>query len=233
MSVVGKSGMVAEAALKSLAALLLDLVPRAAAERASVRWKPDGSPVTNADLLFEAAIEDHLRRSLPDLQFVSEEREVRFVRDWSGWTAVVDPLDGTENFISGIPVWGTSVSLWKEGEHQGSLLAMPEMGLQAVTGDSPPRFTSRVAGLSSSFAGRIEGGPESESRIFGCSTFNLYLAAHGSFASFENDSGAHAWDIQAGIMIALEAGRTVHIDGQHYDATLLDPSRKHRFRVSD
>ena len=219
--------------LRSLVAVLGELLPRAAAERASVRWKPDGSPVTNADLLLEAAIEEHLRGALPDLQFVSEEREVQFSRDWAGWTAIVDPLDGTENFISGIPVWGTSVSLWQSGEHRGSLLAMPEMGIQAITGDALPRFSSRVSGLSSSFSGRIDGGPESETRIFGCATFNLYLAATRAFSSFENSSGAHSWDIQAGIMLALDAGRTVKVDGEHYDASLLDPTRKYRFRISD
>ena len=233
MPVADESRALAQATLHSLSASLVELLPRVFSERASVRWKADGSPVTEADLLLEAEIEADLSQNLPDLQFVSEEREIRFDRDWSGWTAVVDPLDGTENFVSGIPVWGTSVSLWRGGEHCGSLLSMPELGIRAVTGDSMPHFASRVSGLSSSFSGTVVGGPESEARIFGCSTFNLYLAAIGSFASFENSSGAHAWDIQAGVMLAREAGRTIHIDGEHYDARLLDPSRKYRLRISD
>ena len=39
----------------------------------------------------------------------------------AGWIAVLDPIDGTENFCSGLKEWGVSLSIWQGARHAGSL----------------------------------------------------------------------------------------------------------------
>src|SRR5690349_11205306 len=93
-------------------ALVAASLPELVARRHDVRWKADGSPVTEADVLLECRIADWLAARLPGLVLVGEES---FAGDWTGhdgWIALLDPIDGTENFCSGLKEWGVSLSLW-------------------------------------------------------------------------------------------------------------------------
>src|SRR5690606_37601568 len=104
--------------------------------RFSVSYKEDGSPVTEADTLIESVIRNHLSMLLPDLTFVGEESFNQPVSLRSGgYHAILDPIDGTENFCSGLKEWGIALTLWHGPNHLGSLLYMPELGEHLMTGD--------------------------------------------------------------------------------------------------
>ena len=66
-------------------------------------------PVTDADRDCEQFLRDAMARELPDYGFFGE--EAGYTRGDSGLTWVVDPIDGTRSFISGVPLWGTLVGL--------------------------------------------------------------------------------------------------------------------------
>ena len=76
----------------------------------TVDRKADRSVVTEADRRAEAAVADLLRHERPDHALVGEEFG-RSGPDESPWTWIVDPIDGTSNFVRGIPVWATLVAL--------------------------------------------------------------------------------------------------------------------------
>src|SRR5215831_9401580 len=73
-----------------------------------VSSKPDTTPVTDADRAVEAAIRQRLARERPGDAVVGEEFGATGTgpRRW-----VVDPIDGTKNFVRGVPVWATLIAL--------------------------------------------------------------------------------------------------------------------------
>lgn len=74
----------------------------------AVRLKADRSEVTEFDLAAERAVVGLLRQSRPDDGFITEEHPAQPTR--SGITWVVDPIDGTRNFVRGIPCFGCTVA---------------------------------------------------------------------------------------------------------------------------
>ncbi|MBX2880803.1 MAG: histidinol-phosphatase [Granulosicoccus sp.] len=71
-------------------------------------------PVTEADRLAELAIRDSLRKDFPDIGFFGEEHEALAGSSDLLW--VVDPIDGTRAFMSGMPLWGTLIGLFNGQE---------------------------------------------------------------------------------------------------------------------
>lgn len=80
-------------------------------------------PVTAADRSAEAAMRALIRKSFPDHGIIGEEygnerTEAQFV-----W--VLDPIDGTKSFISGMPAWGTLIALMRDGEPVYGMMSQP------------------------------------------------------------------------------------------------------------
>ncbi|MCM3656286.1 histidinol phosphatase [Agromyces mediolanus] len=90
-----------------------------------VRTKPDRTPVTEADLAVERAIRDRLALARPDDGIIGEEfgTEGSTSRQW-----IVDPIDGTANFLRGVPVWGTLIALAIDGVPVVGVVSAPAMG---------------------------------------------------------------------------------------------------------
>jgi histidinol-phosphatase len=90
-----------------------------------VEYKGDRSPVTRADRECEQQVASVLRSAFPDYGIVGEEfgeREGRGAR----W--IVDPIDGTKNFIRGIPYFATLIGLEEEGEVVAGVVYAPASG---------------------------------------------------------------------------------------------------------
>lgn len=221
------------ALLDGVRALVDESLPDLLARRGEVSWKADGSPVTGADLLLERRIANWLAARLPGLVLAGEES---FGGQWpghDGWVALLDPIDGTENFCSGLKEWGVSLSLWQGPEHRGSLLLLPELGEGLASGEPVAYARSRITGFSSSLspdilAGLAQGG---EARILGCAVYNLYNVTRGALARFVNPKGAHAWDLAAGLMLAREHGCDILVDEAPYDGSFLPPDRRYRIDI--
>lgn len=202
-------------------------------QRFRVAWKRDGSPVTDADLAIESAIHNHLRERLGEIEFVGEESHRAQPAVPTGWRAVVDPIDGTENFCSGLKIWGTSVSLWYDAHHVGSMLYAPELGERLMTGDTVTPIQSRITGFSSSLSDDLASQLVSagEARMLGCAVYNLMNVIRGSFQRFVNPVGAYSWDLLAGVQLALEQGCNVEVDGKPYGGEYLEPGRRYRVDI--
>ena len=97
--------------------------------RFDIEIKPDGSPVTQSDLFVESLVKQYVEARLLDVTFVGEENFTELTSTVpNGYYAILDPIDGTENFCSGLKEWGISFTLWCGNNHLGSLLFLPEMG---------------------------------------------------------------------------------------------------------
>ena len=198
--------------------------------RNTVSRKHDLTPVTKADYLLDRRIAETLKFHYPNIRIVSEEKPLPEESLEKGWVAIVDPLDGTENFVSGLPIWGVAVSLWLDSNHVASMLSFPELGLSLATGDQPSKANSTVSGFSSSTSAAVISNHvagSGEFRVLGSAAFNLFCVTTGRLKSFHNPIGAHAWDLVAGVNLALEHGCKVLIDGKVYEGQFLAPTKKY------
>jgi myo-inositol-1(or 4)-monophosphatase len=195
--------------------------------------KGDLSFVTEGDLLINGIIEEICLEVDPLIEIVSEEKLDNTVTNFDNYVVVVDPIDGTENFTSGLPEWGVSVACFYNGNHVGSLLGCPEMNLWLKSGDIINRNYSRIRGLSSSLQmdELIRATQGHEYRILGCCVYNMINVIRGSFLSFENPKGAHSWDILGGLNLALENNLKVTVNDKPYSGEYLPANQKYRFRV--
>ncbi|RBP66322.1 histidinol-phosphate phosphatase [Brevibacterium sanguinis] len=91
----------------------------------TVETKPDLTPVTECDRAVEAAIMDRLSRDRPDDSVLGEEfgSHGTSPRRW-----IVDPIDGTKNFVRGVPVWATLISLYDGEEPVLGVVSAPALG---------------------------------------------------------------------------------------------------------
>ncbi len=94
-----------------------------------VEGKLDGSPVTEADLAADRIIGEGLARLLPDLPTVSEERVHLAKPPYRGSFFLVDPLDGTKEFVAGRPEFTVNVALVTNGTPLLGIVSAPAMGL--------------------------------------------------------------------------------------------------------
>jgi inositol-phosphate phosphatase/L-galactose 1-phosphate phosphatase/histidinol-phosphatase len=86
---------------------------RADASTLKVEAKADESPVTIADRSAEAAMRALIEEAYPDHGILGE--EFPFVRTGAEYAWVLDPIDGTKAFVTGMPVFGTLIALMRDG----------------------------------------------------------------------------------------------------------------------
>ncbi|HEY5878074.1 MAG TPA: inositol monophosphatase family protein, partial [Nakamurella sp.] len=89
-------------------------LPRFGASDLRVTAKPDLTPVSDADLAVETAVRELIARERPDDVVVGEEFGGA-ERPAGGRRWIVDPIDGTKNFVRGVPVWATLIALIDPG----------------------------------------------------------------------------------------------------------------------
>lgn len=106
--------------------------------------KSDGSPVTAADLAANSVILDDLSSLLPDVPVITEESEdgAKVLADPEGDFLLIDPLDGTREFVSGDPDYTVNIAYIRARRPVVGIVHMPETGLSWV-GDS--RVEPRMA----------------------------------------------------------------------------------------
>lgn len=127
-------------------------------QEAWVREKPDGSPVTAADLASEAIIRARLERLRPEVPYLSEESDRPPADDRRRWDRfwLVDPLDGTKEFLRRTDEFTVNIALIERGEPVLGVVAAPALGVvycaargrgawRSRGGGAPERIRSRLA----------------------------------------------------------------------------------------
>jgi histidinol-phosphatase len=114
----------------ALALNLADVADQITLERAGAAdlWvdrKPDRTPVTDADLAVEDAIRTVLGKQRPQDAVVGEERGVAGADTDRCW--LLDPIDGTKNFLRGVPVWATLIALVERGSPVVGVISAPAL----------------------------------------------------------------------------------------------------------
>lgn len=198
-------------------------------EQLQVSTKGPGDFVTRADRQAEETIREDLMEARPSYGFLGEEgAEIAGEDPTRRW--VVDPLDGTTNFLHGLPHWAVSIAL----EHKGKIVAgvvydpvkdemfYAEKGQGAFMNESRIRVSARHRMVDSIFAtglpwagrGDLPDTLQDLARIlpatsgvrrFGAASLDLAYVAAGRYEGFW-ERRLQPWDIAAGIIIVQEAG---------------------------
>ena len=197
----------------------------------SVKEKPDMSPVSDADLTCEKQIRESLKRSRPRDEVLGEEYGGKACYKGRQW--VIDPIDGTKNFVRGVPVWATLISLLEDGEPVVSVVSAPALrrrwyaakgaGAFRVFGGEPKRLSvSHVEKLSdsslamSSLTGWAERGlrdkflalTDKTWRLRGYGDFWSYCLVAEGAVDIAAEPEVSLWDLAAPSLIVTEAGGT-------------------------
>ncbi len=226
-----------------VAAGIIDLVDQYTVDRFkkgdfTVETKPDMSPVTDADRGAEKIIRDKLSdfRSR-DAVFGEEGGESGYSnRRW-----IIDPIDGTKNFVRGVPVWATLLALEEDGEVVAGLVSAPALnrrwwaakGLGAYTGKSWANSkrihvsnVNRVEDASLSYSSLGGWGERNQMRAFlRLAQASWRTRAYGDFWSYmlvaegavdiAAEPELELYDMAALVPIVTEAGgRFTSLDGE-------------------
>ncbi|WP_296137757.1 histidinol-phosphatase [uncultured Tessaracoccus sp.] len=104
------------------------------------RSKPDDTPVTEADTAVEEALRRTLSRTRPRDGVLGEEfgETGESSRRW-----IIDPIDGTKNYLRGVPVWATLIALEHEGRVVAGVVSAPALGRRWWASEGGGAYTGR------------------------------------------------------------------------------------------
>ena len=201
-------------------------------ENLQVSAKSAGDFVSRADIAAEKIIKEELTEARPTYGWLGEESDPVAGQDPTRrW--IVDPLDGTTNFLHGLPHWAVSIAL----EHKGQIIAgvvfdackdelfITEKGKGAWMNDrrirvsDRHRMTESVYATGLPFAGRSDLPATLRElaqllpacagvRRWGAASLDLAYVAAGRYDGFW-ERGLKLWDIAGGLIIAREAGALI------------------------
>jgi myo-inositol-1(or 4)-monophosphatase len=201
-------------------------------EQLQVSRKGPADFVSQADLKAEKALREELERARPEFGFLMEESGESKVGDGRHrW--IVDPLDGTTNFLHGVPHFAISIGAERDGEMIAGVVYEPlrdevfwaEKGQGAYLNQRRLRVSARqhlrdaLIGTGIPFMGRGSA-PENQRYIgelgaimenvagvrrWGTASLDLAFVAAGRFDGFW-EHGLSPWDIAAGMVLVREAG---------------------------
>ncbi|WDR04855.1 histidinol-phosphatase [Devosia rhodophyticola] len=100
------------------------------------KWAEGFDPVTEADRQAETVVRELIADRFPDHGIIGEEWDEKATQGRFQW--IIDPIDGTRAYISGVPVWGTLIGLMIDGRAVAGLMAQPFTGetYLAMPGDA-------------------------------------------------------------------------------------------------
>src|SRR5215471_6015871 len=218
--------VMANAALKAARGLVRDF---GEVEQLQVSVKGPGEFVSTADLRAERVIKGELRKARPGYAMLFEEGGAEPGSD-ARHRWIVDPLDGTTNFLHGIPHFAISIALERDDEIVAGVVYEPirdemywaEKGAGAYVNDRRLRVSARrqlaeaVIGTGMPYGDRAADqsymatlagvmAATSGVRRMGAAALDLAYVAAGRFEGFW-EFGLSPWDIAAGVLLVREAG---------------------------
>lgn len=206
-------------------------LPRFGASDLKVDSKPDLTPVSDADLAVERALRQILDLERPQDSVLGEEygdSNPEAPRRW-----VIDPIDGTKNFVRGVPVWATLIALQDvaSGESVVGVVSAPALGRRwwaargsgafvsfagterrlgvsavSVLADASLAYSDRGEWAAAGRAGQFEQVLDQCWRTRGYGDFWSYMLLAEGAVDIAGEPELSLWDVAALIPIVLEAG---------------------------
>lgn len=213
--------------------------------------KRDGSPVTEADREIDAYLREELRRLDPGAAWLSEESADTPERLAARRVWIVDPLDGTKEFVRGVDEVAVSFALVEDGRVVAGAVGNPfrgESGVAIVGGEARYRGLARrpvpaTLAEATAVVSRTETAEGVLERYrphlgtldpVGSVAYKLLLAASGAVALTFSARGKSEWDVAGGVGLLLASQRTfVRRDGLELRFNRPDPRIRRGFAAGD
>ncbi len=211
--------------------------------KTSPERKPDRTFVTEADTSIERRLRDRIASAFPTHGIVGEELGEENPKDKAGTRWYVDPIDGTHNYMRGVPIFGTLLAVERGGELQAAVISAPALrtrwgawrgggawAFSTIGGAAPRRIgVSRIDDLAeaqvlSTSAGEIEATGRAPGirnllaaawRERGFGDFWSYTLVAEGAAEAMVEVGLNSWDAAAPFLLVEEAGgRATDVNGE-------------------
>ena len=187
-------------------------------EKLQVSKKGPKDFVTNADLKTEKIIVEELKKARPNYSFITEENGTQINKDKNN-TWILDPIDGTINFLHGIPHFAISLALRSNNEIIAGLIFDPikdemfyaEKNNGAYFNNKRIRVSKKNNFSDCLFVteGKLKSDMDITYRKSGCAALNLAYVAAGRYDGYFQKN-LNIWDIAAGIILINEAGGIIN-----------------------
>ena len=187
-------------------------------EKLQVSKKGPTDFVTNSDLKAEKIIIEELKKAKPNYSIISEENGTENNKDKTN-TWIIDPIDGTVNFLHGIPHFAISIALRSKEEIVSGITFDPikneifyaEKNNGAFYNNHRIRVSKKNQINDCLFVtgGKIKNEPDLPYRKSGCAALDMAYVASGRYDGYFQDN-LNLWDIAAGIILVREAGGVVN-----------------------
>ena len=187
-------------------------------EKLQVSRKGPTDFVTNSDIKTEKIIIEELKKAKPNYSILSEEYGVEKNNDKNN-TWIIDPIDGTVNFLHGIPHFAISIALKSNGEIISGLIFDPikdelffaEKNNGAFFNNHRIRVSKKNIINECLFAsgGKLKKELEIPYRKTGCAALDMAYVASGRYDGYFQHN-LNIWDIAAGIILVKEAGGVIN-----------------------
>ena len=183
-------------------------------EKLQVSKKGPTDFVTNSDLKAEKIILEELIKARPNYSIISEENGIKNNKDKNN-TWIIDPIDGTVNFLHGIPHFAISIALKSKNEIVSGLIFDPIKNEMFFAEKNNGAFfnnhrikvskKNQINNCLFVTGGKIKNEPDLPFRKSGCAALDMAYVAAGRYDGyFQHD--LNLWDIAAGIILIKEAG---------------------------
>jgi myo-inositol-1(or 4)-monophosphatase len=186
-------------------------------EKLQVSKKGPSDFVTNADFKTEKIIIEELKRAKPNYSILSEENGKENNKDSKTW--IIDPIDGTINFLHGIPHFAISIALKDDNEIISGLIYDPIKDEMFYAEKNNGSFfnnqrirVSKKNNISECLfvtGGKIESNYDFSFRKSGSAALDLAYVAAGRYDGYFQKN-LNIWDVAAGILILKEAGGQIN-----------------------
>ena len=187
-------------------------------ENLQVSRKGPNDFVTNSDIKTERIIIDELKKAKPNYSIISEEYGVEINKDEKN-TWLIDPIDGTINFLHGIPHFAISIALKSNNEIVSGIIFDPiknelffaEKNNGAYFNNQRIRVSrkNKINDCLFVTGGKIKIEPDLTYRRSGCAALDMAYVASGRYDGYFQNN-LKIWDIAAGIILIKEAGGIIN-----------------------
>ena len=174
--------------------------------------------VTNSDLKTEKLIIEELKKAKPNFSIISEENGTEVNKDKNN-TWIIDPIDGTVNFLHGVPHFAISLALKSNNEIVSGLIFDPiKNEMFYAEKDNGAFFNNQRIRVSKKnqindclfvTGGKIKNEPDLPYRKTGCAALDMAYVASGRYDGYFQHN-LSLWDIAAGIVLIKEAGGVIN-----------------------
>ena len=171
--------------------------------------KSDNSIVTNCDIYIEEKIIAYLEETFSEIEIISEEncKSHKETYNLKNRFAIIDPIDGTENFYFFQNIYGCAISIvYDDVNYHLIYLPSEEKKISTIAEPDIVSTKSNIELFSTSCLGLLNDRKDKQStRILGSSSYMFYMILSNAAKAYKYCGRAKVWDYYTGISLALKS----------------------------